>query len=471
MRVRHAGGEADWPLERTAITSQVNDLTSIAALLADWRAAARRPSVLIRTLLDEAAAHNAAGRIYTQILHPRAQRTAERLESPDEPRPYAAQRKPLHGVPIAIKDNIDIAGTETSCGGWPARPPAAADAAIVSLLESLGAVIIGKTNLDEAALGCERPQSSLWPLHQSALCGSIERRLEQRLRRRGRRRDMLCSASAPTHWDRCAFPPRFAASWVSSPRTADYRWREWHHSTQDSTASACSHASLPDIAHAFSALVQQAAPAHPAPGRGGMRQLGCLDEAALAPVQRVLADDYRRCVAALRDAAEFRVTLAPAIDFAAVARAALWEVAHEFAARGVGAVPGHPVSNDAGSALRRLLDRALVRPAAALAAGRLDLQQAAARLDECFASTQAIFTPTCPIAAPGIDEDLPNSVAAFVAPANVAGLPAVCWPQALPERRTLSLQLIGRRGSDAALLDLASRVQGVLDRRFAAAEG
>jgi Asp-tRNA(Asn)/Glu-tRNA(Gln) amidotransferase A subunit family amidase len=54
-----------------------------------------------------------------------------------------------------------------------------------------------------------------------------------------------------------------------------------------------------------------------------------------------------------------------------------------------------------------------------------------------------------------------------VAPANVAGLPAVAWPQRLGGEHTLSLQLIGRFGDDMRLLGLASRLQTVLDRALA----
>ncbi|HTA65241.1 MAG TPA: amidase [Xanthomonadaceae bacterium] len=60
----------------------------------------------------------------------------------------------LDGVPIAIKDNIDVAGMPTSIG-LPAREVAQAprDASVVHRLRRSGAVLLGKTNLDEAALG------------------------------------------------------------------------------------------------------------------------------------------------------------------------------------------------------------------------------------------------------------------------------------------------------------------------------
>ncbi len=63
-------------------------------------------------------------------------------------------RGPLHGVPIALKDNIDTANTRTTGGSalFADRVPTA-DAAVTTKLIAAGAVIIGKTNLQEFAMG------------------------------------------------------------------------------------------------------------------------------------------------------------------------------------------------------------------------------------------------------------------------------------------------------------------------------
>jgi allophanate hydrolase len=60
---------------------------------------------------------------------------------------------PLHGIPFAAKDNIDVAGcpTTAACPAFAYRP--AVSAACVARLESAGAVCIGKTNLDQFATG------------------------------------------------------------------------------------------------------------------------------------------------------------------------------------------------------------------------------------------------------------------------------------------------------------------------------
>jgi allophanate hydrolase len=67
--------------------------------------------------------------------------------------PFDPKTKPLWGIPCAIKDNIDVAGmpTTAACPAYAYEP--AKDATVVALLKAAGAILVGKTNLDQFATG------------------------------------------------------------------------------------------------------------------------------------------------------------------------------------------------------------------------------------------------------------------------------------------------------------------------------
>ncbi len=70
-------------------------------------------------------------------------------------------RGPLHGIPIALKDLIDQAGVPTTAASH-VRPltPASSDAIVTARLKAAGAVLVGKTNLHEFALGTTSEDSA-----------------------------------------------------------------------------------------------------------------------------------------------------------------------------------------------------------------------------------------------------------------------------------------------------------------------
>ena len=61
----------------------------------------------------------------------------------------AGERLPLLGVPVAIKDDVDVAGELTTYGSSAVSTPATRDAEVVSALRAAGAVILGKTTVPE----------------------------------------------------------------------------------------------------------------------------------------------------------------------------------------------------------------------------------------------------------------------------------------------------------------------------------
>ena len=71
--------------------------------------------------------------------------------------------RPLLGVPVAVKDNVDVAGEITTHGTGAFRTPADADSEIVRRLRAAGAIVVGKTLM---------PEFALWPSTQSATWGA-----------------------------------------------------------------------------------------------------------------------------------------------------------------------------------------------------------------------------------------------------------------------------------------------------------
>ena len=73
-------------------------------------------------------------------------------------------RGPLHGIPISVKDLIDVKGLPTTAASK-IRPktPAARDAPIVANLRAAGAIVLGKCNLHEFAFGTTGEDSAFGP--------------------------------------------------------------------------------------------------------------------------------------------------------------------------------------------------------------------------------------------------------------------------------------------------------------------
>ncbi|MGV0624311.1 amidase family protein [Mycolicibacter minnesotensis] len=117
----------------------------VARLAELVRAREVSPRELVTLYLDRIARLDPVLNAFRIVLGDRAMDEAGRVEQ----RLAAGESLPLAGVPIAVKDDTDVAGVSSMCGTGIDLGPASADSAAVRRLRAAGAVIIGKTHLSE----------------------------------------------------------------------------------------------------------------------------------------------------------------------------------------------------------------------------------------------------------------------------------------------------------------------------------
>lgn len=141
----------------------------IAFTLADWQQTYRdgqSPAELLHNLrLELSTADNAWIALASEAqLNAQLDNLSTLLQSASG----ELSKLPLYGVPFAIKDNIDAAGWPTTAACPEFAYTAAADATVVAKLRAAGAILIGKTNLDQFATGLVGTRSP-----HGAVCNSF----------------------------------------------------------------------------------------------------------------------------------------------------------------------------------------------------------------------------------------------------------------------------------------------------------
>jgi aspartyl-tRNA(Asn)/glutamyl-tRNA(Gln) amidotransferase subunit A len=130
-----------------------DDLAALSLTEASARIRARTvtPTQLTEACLARIKTYNPKLNAFITVLREQALSQARDLEAEQRSGRF---RSPLHGIPIALKDNVDTAGIRTTAASavFDDRVPQQ-DAEVTRRLKEAGAVLIGKTNLHEFAMG------------------------------------------------------------------------------------------------------------------------------------------------------------------------------------------------------------------------------------------------------------------------------------------------------------------------------
>src|ERR1700709_2016818 len=120
---------------------------TIAAIVAAHRAGTTSPAQTVARTFARLREHNDPAVFIALRDEAEAVAEAQTLLAKD------AAQLPLYGIPVAVKDNIDVAGlpTTAACPAFAYHPTH--DATSVARLRAAGAIVIGKTNLDQFATG------------------------------------------------------------------------------------------------------------------------------------------------------------------------------------------------------------------------------------------------------------------------------------------------------------------------------
>jgi aspartyl-tRNA(Asn)/glutamyl-tRNA(Gln) amidotransferase subunit A len=134
---------------------------TVHELVDAYRAGETTPTEATRAYLDRIDRHDSTLRAYLAVSRESALAQAR---AADERYRRGEPRGPLDGVPVALKDNLCTRDAPTTCGSRILEGFVAPyDATVVRRLREAGAVLLGKTNLDEFAMGSSTEHSAFGP--------------------------------------------------------------------------------------------------------------------------------------------------------------------------------------------------------------------------------------------------------------------------------------------------------------------
>lgn len=371
----------------------------------------------------------------------------------------------LDGVPIAVKDNFDVAGMPTSLG-LPGHPGLAEhDAHVVRRLRGAGAVFLGKTNLDEAAFGTVGRN----PHH-----GDV-RNPRYPDRAAGGASAGSAAAVAAGHavaalgsdtLGSVRIPAAFCGLVGHKPTFGELSCRGLAAGLRRLDCPGLITRTVQDAALLLPVLAgydagdprsrKRRVPLAPPDWVPGELRAGVVADLSALGVDAFVVENFSAVMARVApvfgSALPVALEVAP-LEVAATRRAALLLMEAEILAAHEARLDG------ASTRLRWLLDFAQRKTATDFARADRRLDEHVIQVRRLFEQFDVLLLPTTAAPPPAWGADEPANLADLTALASLAGCPAL----SLPLPGGLGLQLVGAPGSDLRLLELGQVIAAVAD--------
>ncbi len=430
------------------------------------------PLGLTRLMLERIAAFNPALNLYVALCRDAALGDAEAAAE----RAAAGRRRgPLDGIPVALKDNIDLAGVPTSngFGGPPWRIPAR-DAEVVRRLRAAGAVILGKLNMHEGALGGTNDNP-----HFGAAINPHRPRYTPGGSSGGSGAAVAAGLCAAALGSDTAGSVRIPAAYcgvvglkpshglVSTSGVVPLSWRLDH--VGPLTRTVADAGLIFAVLQGFDPACPESRPGpaiDPLAAEPVGPRLGVLQNFAGEPTEPAVAVAFAAALAAFE---RLGCTIHPVAlaryDSVRARRAALLRI--EADAAFIHGALYERAPERFSPAIRAYLDYGARASAMQLVRAERLIEHAAFELARAFDNVDAIVSPTTPQPAFAFTEAAPDNQNAFCVLANFAGAPAISVPMGrtaagLP----LGLQIIAARDRDGLVLRLAEAYEAACGWRL-----
>lgn len=378
----------------------------------------------------------------------------------------AGKARPLEGVLIAIKDNLDVAGLATTAGMATRRDSAAAglDSAAVARLREAGAVILGKLNMHEAALGADNNNPHFGACHNphrpgftpGGSSGGSGAAVAAGLCSAALGTDSMGSVRIPASY--CGvvgLKPSWGA--ISTRGSVALSHRLDH--VGPLARSARDLRRLLPVLAGFDPASAQSRAITMAPASTGNLRLGVVDFGAAVDFSDDVGADFAHALEVLQSQGHRRVDLpAPAFAPGYSRRAGLLLCEAELLVEH--RRDWQEQRENFSPMLARLMRYAEGKSAADLVEASRLLDQAQVQLQQWLAACDVLVMPTTPQRAFAFGAKVPANQADLTGYANFAGNPALSVPMPVAEGALpVGLQLIGRMGDELRLIALAEAFQ------------